>query len=90
MLMRRGSLLGRSPLDSSLSVKDNQSGQDGSAGGQSGASAANDLRADTPERWWHRWITSEATLRCVFAAFVIDSTHATMFGHLAVMVVHET
>lgn len=31
----------------------------------------------------------EATKRVAFAAFVIDATHATMFGHSAVMVAHE-
>ncbi|KAI9774657.1 MAG: hypothetical protein M1840_002906 [Geoglossum simile] len=43
----------------------------------------------TPDEWWNRWITNEATRRVAFAAFVTDSTHATMFGHSAVMVAHE-
>lgn len=38
---------------------------------QSSASGAN-----TPDEWWNHWITSEATRRAAFAAFVIDSTHA--------------
>ena len=35
------------------------------------------------------WITSEATRRSAFAAFVIDSTHAAMFGYSTVMAAHE-
>lgn len=43
----------------------------------------------TPDEWWNHWITNEATRRAAFAAFVMDSIHATMFGHSAVMVAHE-
>ena len=45
--------------------------------------------ADTPDTWWNNWITKEATKRVAFAAFIIDSTHATMFSHTAVMLAHE-
>ncbi|KAJ5541904.1 hypothetical protein N7535_004323 [Penicillium sp. DV-2018c] len=38
---------------------------------------------------WSTWIKAEATRRVAFAAFVLDSTHATMFGHSAKMVAHE-
>lgn len=38
---------------------------------------------------WAQWIKAEATRRVAFAAFVLDSTHATMFGHSAKMVAHE-
>jgi len=38
---------------------------------------------------WAHWIKTEATRRVAFAAFVLDSTHATMFGHSAKMVAHE-
>ncbi|KAF4771285.1 hypothetical protein N7455_005982 [Penicillium solitum] len=38
---------------------------------------------------WATWIKAEATRRVAFAAFVLDSTHATMFGHSAKMVAHE-
>ncbi|KAJ5220707.1 uncharacterized protein N7469_009594 [Penicillium citrinum] len=38
---------------------------------------------------WSHWIKAEATRRVAFAAFVLDSTHATMFGHSAKMVAHE-
>ncbi|KAF2019481.1 hypothetical protein BU24DRAFT_120798 [Aaosphaeria arxii CBS 175.79] len=73
-LMRRGSsLIGRSAMDSPPSVKD------GKANG----------RGNTPDEWWNHWITNEATRRAAFAAFVMDSIHATMFGHSAVMVAHE-
>ncbi|KAJ5539074.1 hypothetical protein N7513_007406 [Penicillium frequentans] len=49
---------------------------------------------DTPEskeedESWAHWIKAEATRRVAFAAFVLDSTHATMFGHSAKMVAHE-
>lgn len=75
-LMRRGSsLIGRSALDSPPSMKD---GKSSSIGG-----------ANTPDEWWNHWITNEATRRAAFAAFVMDSIHATMFGHSAVMVAHE-
>ncbi|KAF7527588.1 hypothetical protein PCG10_002551 [Penicillium crustosum] len=38
---------------------------------------------------WTTWIKAEATRRVAFAAFVLDSTHAIMFGHSAKMVAHE-
>jgi hypothetical protein len=75
-LMRRGSsLIGRSAMDSPPSVIN---GKNNSIGG-----------ANTPDEWWNHWITNEATRRAAFAAFVMDSIHATMFGHSAVMVAHE-
>jgi hypothetical protein len=75
-LMRRGSsLIGRSAMDSPPSVKD---GKSNSLGG-----------VNTPDEWWNHWITNEATRRAAFAAFVLDSIHATMFGHSAIMVAHE-
>ena len=83
-LMRRGSsLIGRSALDSPPLVKDEKTGLMMSTGDQS-ASASNN-----PEEWWNHWIISEATRRVAFAAFIIDSIHATMFGHSATMVAHE-
>ncbi|EKD19783.1 uncharacterized protein L3040_001872 [Drepanopeziza brunnea f. sp. 'multigermtubi'] len=82
-LMRRGSsLIGRSALDSPPSVRDDKQGPHSSR--QSSTSGVN-----TPDEWWNHWITNEATRRAAFAAFVIDSTHATMFGHSTVMVAHE-
>ncbi|KAJ4363072.1 hypothetical protein N0V83_010192 [Neocucurbitaria cava] len=75
-LMRRGSsLIGRSAMDSPPSIKDGKSNSHGGA--------------NTPDEWWNHWITNEATRRAAFAAFVMDSIHATMFGHSAVMVAHE-
>jgi hypothetical protein len=44
---------------------------------------------NTHDAWWNRWITAEATRRVAFAAFVIDSTHATLFGHSAIMSPHD-
>ncbi|KIN08271.1 hypothetical protein OIDMADRAFT_140709 [Oidiodendron maius Zn] len=82
-LMRRGSsLIGRSALDSPPSVRDDKQGTNGSR--HSSTSGAN-----TPDEWWNHWVTNEATRRAAFAAFVIDSSHATMFGHSTVMVAHE-
>ncbi|KAI2635397.1 fungal-specific transcription factor domain-containing protein [Xylaria nigripes] len=83
-LMRRGrSLIGKSALDSPPSVRDDRSTSAGSR--QSSASAP----AHTPDEWWNNWITNESTRRVAFTAFLIDSIHATMFGHSTVMVAHE-
>lgn len=80
-LMRRGSsLIGRSALDSPPMVNDGP----GLAASSSQASTSH-----TPEQWWNHWVTNEATRRVAFAAFIIDSIHATMFGHSATMVAHE-
>jgi hypothetical protein len=81
-LMRRGrALIGKSALDSPPNPRDDKT--NGSR--QSSASGM----AHTPEEWWNHWITNESTRRAAFAAFVIDSIHATMFGHSTVMVAHE-
>jgi len=80
-LMRRGSsLIGRSAVESPPSLKDGKLaiGTNGSGSG-----------VNTPNDWWNHWVINEATRRAAFAAFVMDSTHATMFGHSAVMVAHE-
>lgn len=80
-LMRRGrSLIGKSALDSPPNPRDDRNGSRHSS--TSGV-------AHTPDEWWNHWITNEATRRAAFAAFVIDSIHATMFGHSTVMVAHE-
>ena len=82
-LMRRGSsLIGRSALDSPPTTKDDAPSGSTTNGNQASA-------AHTPEQWWNHWITNEATRRVAFAAFIIDSIHATMFGHSATMVAHE-
>lgn len=78
-LMRRGrSLIGKSSMDSPPSQKELPNGSKQALGA-----------GQTPEEWWNHWVTNEATRRAAFAAFIIDSTHATMFGHSAVMVTHE-
>lgn len=43
----------------------------------------------TPERWWHHWVAQEATRRAAFAAFILDATHAALFGHTPTLVIHE-
>ncbi|ORY65474.1 fungal-specific transcription factor domain-containing protein [Pseudomassariella vexata] len=83
-LMRRGrSLIGKSALDSPPNPRDDKQGMNGSR-----HSSTSGL-AHTPDEWWNHWITNETTRRAAFAAFLIDSTHATMFGHSTVMVAHE-
>ena len=82
-LMRRGSsLIGRSALDSPPLIK----GED-ARNGQAHGSNMNVVR--DPDQWWNHWIINEGTRRTAFAAFIIDSLHATMFGHSATMVAHE-
>ncbi|KAL0465877.1 fungal-specific transcription factor domain-containing protein [Neurospora intermedia] len=39
--------------------------------------------------WWSRWAQTESMHRVVFAAFMLDITHAAMFGHKADMVPYE-
>jgi hypothetical protein len=83
-VMRRGSsLIGRSAIESPGHSNDptrTPPGPDGSI---------NTSGVNTPDAAWNRWITAEATRRAAFAAFVIDSTHATLFGHSAVMAPHD-
>ncbi|KAF2430919.1 hypothetical protein EJ08DRAFT_660339 [Tothia fuscella] len=84
-LMRRGSsLIGRSSIDSPPSGSERDGSRHGSLNG-----AVNNSGQFTPDEWWNQWIINEATRRAAFAAFVMDSIHATMFGHSAVMVAHE-
>ncbi|KAL4790697.1 fungal-specific transcription factor domain-containing protein [Aspergillus venezuelensis] len=81
-LMRRGSsLIGRHSFDSPASLRDDRQTRS-----TSGSTMTPDFAAD--ESWTH-WIKTEATRRVAFAALVLDSTHATMFGHSAKMVAHE-
>lgn len=83
-LMRRGrSLIGKSALDSPPSAREDRSASAGSR--QSSTSGP----AHTHDEWWNTWITNESTRRVAFTAFLIDSIHATMFGHSTVMVAHE-
>ncbi|ETN41718.1 uncharacterized protein HMPREF1541_03654 [Cyphellophora europaea CBS 101466] len=77
-LMRRGSsLLGRSASDTPPSGRDLDKSH-----------TVNGTVSNSDESW-HRWIQTEATRRAAFGAFVLDSIHATMFGHAAKMVAHE-
>ncbi|RPA92944.1 hypothetical protein L873DRAFT_1830885 [Choiromyces venosus 120613-1] len=85
-LMRRGSsLTGRCAYDSPQSGRDVKSNSENGSLAFSGQSSGSAPVEDA----WNRWIVSEATRRAAFAAFVLDSTHATMFGHSAVLVAHE-
>ncbi|RYO80906.1 hypothetical protein DL764_009836 [Monosporascus ibericus] len=82
-LMRRGrSLIGKSALDSPPNPRDDRHGT-------SGSRHSSTSLAHTSDEWWNQWITNETTRRTAFAAFLIDSVHATMFGHSTVMVAHE-
>ena len=81
-LMRRGrALIGKSSVESSPNPRD----RDHNGSRNSSSSGV----AQTPDEWWNYWITNEATRRAAFTAFIIDSIHATMFGHSTVMVAHE-
>lgn len=83
-VMRRGSsLIGRSTLDTPSGPHDPTRTPPGPEG------TINTSGQNTPDAWWNRWITAEATRRVAFAAFIIDSTHATLFGHAAVMSPHD-
>ncbi|OQO05411.1 hypothetical protein B0A48_09179 [Cryoendolithus antarcticus] len=84
-VMRRGSsLVGRSAISESPGNANDPTrtppGPDGSI---------NTSGVNTQDGRWNRWITAEATRRAAFAAFIIDSTHATLFGHSAVMSPHD-
>lgn len=94
-LMRRGSsLIGRysqdfppfstDPAASSISTGLDTTRTPPGPNGSINASGFN-----TPDPEWNSWISIEATRRIAFAAFIIDTTHAHMFGHSAVMVAHE-
>ncbi|KAK5079513.1 hypothetical protein LTR70_006505 [Exophiala xenobiotica] len=81
-LMRRGSsLVGRLASESPGSLTEERSGQAATHGPTGGLGGSDDA--------WLRWITTEATRRAAFGAFVLDSIHSTMFGHAAKMVAHE-
>ncbi len=83
-VMRRGSsLIGRSANDSPRDEEDPTRTPPGPEG------SINTAGQNTNDAYWNRWITAEATRRSAFAAFIIDSTHATLFGHSAVMSPHE-
>ncbi|CAD0106083.1 unnamed protein product [Aureobasidium uvarum] len=83
-LMRRGSsLMGRAALDFAPYDIDPTRTPPGPNG------SVNTCGRNTKDEWWNNWISNEATRRTAFAAFIIDTTHATMFGHEAVMVAHE-
>ncbi|KAI5205012.1 hypothetical protein E4T39_03280 [Aureobasidium subglaciale] len=83
-LMRRGSsLVGRAALDFAPYDVDPTRTPPGPNG------SVNTCGKNTKDEWWNNWISNEATRRTAFAAFIIDTTHATMFGHAAVMVAHE-
>jgi len=76
-MMRRGSFLsGRSPLDTPTSHEKKQMGYQNST-------------KNLADDWWEEWIVRESTRRVAFAAFMIDSMHAAMFGHSMIMVTHE-
>ncbi len=75
-LLRRGSpLIGRSGSESPPEVPSAEQPH-----------AAVSLDSHT---WWCRWAETEAIHRVVFAAFMMDTIHAAMFGHAADMTPHE-
>ncbi|KAI7479183.1 hypothetical protein KC351_g7727 [Hortaea werneckii] len=83
-VMRRGSsLIGRNATDLS------QNGDDPTRTPPGPDGSINTSGQNTPDASWNKWITAEATRRAAFTAFIIDSTHATLFGHTAVMSPHD-
>ncbi|EME38310.1 hypothetical protein DOTSEDRAFT_75761 [Dothistroma septosporum NZE10] len=91
-VMRRGSsLIGRSVIEtpSGSGAAAAITGQDPTRTPPGPDGSINTSGVNTPDAWWNRWITAEATRRVAFAAFIIDSTHATLFGHAAVMSPHD-
>lgn len=77
-LMRRGSsLIGKDACAASANLHDH------SGHSRSGSTST------VADESWSNWIKAESTRRVAFAAFVLDSTHATMFGHSVKMVTHE-
>ena len=75
-LLRRGSpLIGRSGSESPPEE-------------QASADTLNAVGVDSRTAWI-RWADTEAMHRVVFAAFMMDIIHATMFGHAADMAPHE-
>ncbi|KAK1673360.1 fungal-specific transcription factor domain-containing protein [Colletotrichum godetiae] len=53
------------------------------------APAPSDGPSSDSRTWWVRWAESESMHRVVFAAFMMDTVHAAMFGHNADMAPHE-
>lgn len=79
-LLRRGSpLIGRSGSESPPEPT-------GSADYNGHTHSGTSLDSRT---WWARWAQTESMRRVVFAAFMLDITHAAMFGHKANMVPYE-
>ncbi|PPJ58533.1 hypothetical protein CBER1_07170 [Cercospora berteroae] len=79
-VMRRGSsLIGRGATDEAKAREDPTRTPPGPEG------SINTSGQNTADPWWNNWISKEASLRVGYAAFVIDSTHAAMFGHAAAM-----
>lgn len=52
-------------------------------------SVSREFDPSSPEKWWDHWIAQEATRRAAFGAFIIDATHAALFGHTPTLVIHE-
>lgn len=79
-LMRRGSsLIDRSAFESPASMRDDRRS----------TTASGNMTEASAEDSWMQWVKAESTRRVAFAAFILDSTHATMFAHSAKMVAHE-
>ncbi|OKL57130.1 hypothetical protein UA08_07480 [Talaromyces atroroseus] len=85
-LMRRGSsFLGRSAYETPASFREERVLHHHY---RSTTNSVSDLGGDREDPWSY-WIRTEATRRVAFGAFVMDSIHATMFGHSVKMVAHE-
>lgn len=91
-LMRRGSsLTGRaggfesphSGRDTTTLVSD--AGTAASTDGHGGGGGGGGGEETSMEELWSRWTMQEASRRVAFAAFIVDTLHATMFGHAAIL-----
>lgn len=76
-LLKRGTpLIGKEGRES----PSGQVPSDEFGGDEAGCSGGN---ATSSFSWWSQWVTAESMQRVVFMAFIMDITHALMFGHVA-------
>lgn len=87
-LIRRGPMLTGSSMSSwrPSSIDGNPLATGGIyEGGTAGSSSSQHWELDP----WRRWIQFEETKRAALLAFILDTNHATMFGHTSLLAVHE-
>ncbi|KAK9470056.1 fungal-specific transcription factor domain-containing protein [Dipodascopsis tothii] len=90
-LIRRGSILFGSSASSSL-IGNGQTMRAANSAGGSGASTSSSGSSGGPsnsEAIWKQWVEAESAKRATLMAFVLDVSHAVLFGHSLVMSTHE-